>query len=239
MKKGEIIAKRITKIALIALVILTILMIIYIVLFLNSCKGTKLITRKRYVGIEEIRRSTDGFVFNEEKYYLTYSVKPIIENFAELELIGYDGKPWFSLSNAEYRIINSYKDEAIVECIYYWPKKDFKGWSWVHVSDAFSKEDIKLNSLSLGAQTIQVSYDIVIDSLIIDESISDYSEMSSYSVGEIYGTIGEVFSFSSTIYEKGEKYYLYSDIVKGKGRFFELDNNFVEYIKEIQLFQDE
>ena len=109
----------------------------------------------------------------------------------------------------------------------------------MHVSDAFSKESIKLNELKLGSQIIQVDYNVVIDSLIIDESISDYNGMSSYRIGAVYGTIGEVFSFSSTIYEKDEKYYLCSDIIKGKNKFFELDNSFVEYIKEIQSFQNE
>ena len=239
MKKSEIIVKRITKITLIVLAILTILMLIYIVVFFNSCKETKLLTRKRYVGVEEIRRSTDGFVFNEERYYLSYDVKYTRDNFDELELIGYDGNPWFATSNTEYRMIQSYEDKAIVECIYLWLIKDFKGWRWVHVGDAFSKESIKLNELTLGSQIIQVDYNVIIDSLVIDESISDYSGMSSYRIGSVYGTIGEVFSFSSTIYEKDEKYYLCSDIIKGKNKFFELDNSFVEYIKEIQNIQNE
>ena len=234
MKKSEIIVKRITKITLIVLAILTILMLIYIVVFFNSCKGTKLLTRKRYVGVEVINHEngTDcAFIYNCKKYYYSNNINLINSNLDDLELIGYDGTRWFWLSNTEYRKSNCCGESIIVRCTYNWMFHNFKDlYTGVCVNEDIVNEKIKLNNLWLNGEGLTINYQINL-SQFSSEEIIDYTI-----IGFIKGTIGDEFSYYADLVQSNNKYYMLVDgIVEGKYNvFLKLDDEFINYVNEIE-----
>ena len=224
MKKSEIIVKRITKITLIVLAILTILMLIYIVVFFNSCKA-KLFTKKS-------NAESSTFVFNGKTYYPCANIgSPFSNNIYDFEIIEYDGGRWFNSASVEYRKSNCCGDSIIIECHYRWIHRVYIG-AIVYINDDFKNQSINLNNLSISGakESININYNVMLNQLHSEEII-DYTK-----IGSVSGTIGGEFSYYANLVQSNNKYYMWVyGMEEGKDHiFYKLDDEFINYVNEIE-----